>query len=134
MVASDELKAMGIRILQRLMERPGVFQACVFNSEGDPFWAGRWPLSPDELRLLDEATTLLVETEKSKPKPFLVHDTHHRFTAASLEEDTDLYLVLMHARDVIEARMTMIFSEAAHHLHPVRNPPSRIAWLAERTC
>lgn len=128
MATSDDMSEMAQRILRRLMERDGVRQAFVFNSEGDPFWAGRRPITADENRLLDAAVTLLAEGEKTLTKPFVAHDEQHRFSAAALEEDADLYLVLLHGPTAVEARMAAVRREAAELLHEVRNPALRLAW------
>lgn len=128
MAADDDISNLAKRILRRLMTRDGVMQAFVFASEGDPFWAGRRPITPTETTLLDVAVTLLAYAEKTLTKPFVAHDEQHRFSAAALEEDTDLYLVLLHGPSAEEARMALVRREAAEMLHPIRNAAVRMAW------
>ena len=128
-MSPDQLSDMARDILQRLMTREGVRQAFVFNSEGDPFWVGRRPLLPDELELLDQATTMLEDAEKNLPKPFVAHDETHRFSVAALEQDTDLYLVLLHGPAANEARLALVRQEAAELLRPLRSPSLRLAMV-----
>lgn len=121
----DAMSALAQDILRRLVLREGVVQAFVFNSEGDPFWAGRRPISADELQILDEAAALIVEAERSMAKPFLAVDEAGRFSAAALEPDTDLYLVLIHGATAIEARLAVYRAELRAALSPIRNESLR---------
>jgi hypothetical protein len=123
----DEQSELAQSVLRRLVLREGVRQAFVFNSEGDPFWAGKRPITPEEAELLEVAAALIVDAEKTLEKPFLALDEQHRFSAAALEEDTDLYLVLLHGPAANEARLQAARVEAAQALRPIRNPGLRLA-------
>ena len=104
----------------------GARQIFVFGAEGVPFWSARNPVAPNDLLQLGHALTLIESMEDARPKPFFAHSPDHDLCVAALDNEEDLYVVVLaidpdpaHA----EARLRRVIDYLAPHASSFREDP-----------
>jgi hypothetical protein len=102
-------------LLRRLLARTGSRQVFLFGPEGEPFMAARLPIERAELAQLNHALDLLERMEEAhRPKPFLASDAEHGLLVAALDEQEDLYVVMLETDpepEPVEARAAILRQE-----------------------
>jgi hypothetical protein len=97
-------------------------QVFIFGPEGDPFWTARDPVR-SELQDLDRALARIEELEASWPRPFSYADPVAGFVVGALDEEHDLYfVVLQHGLEpqAAEARVVAVRALCQPRLVAVR--------------
>ncbi len=118
------------RVLHHLLSRHTAEQVYLFGPAGEPFWCARTPLTPADLRLLEDALGLIGSLENARPKPFIGHDAAGRFSVAALATDSDLYVVCVnHGPDRLaaEARVALMRDELEPQVQHLRTKALREA-------
>ncbi|MBI2373012.1 MAG: hypothetical protein HYV07_03335 [Deltaproteobacteria bacterium] len=107
MVQERELKSLAQKILRTVCEAAGVAQAFIFDSKGDYFWSAREPVDQLHVGLLSEALDLAQLTERTKARPYLIHDPGGRFTLCAYSPRCDLYVFIVGGSDLAIAEMSL---------------------------
>ena len=126
------------RLLRRLLAKYGGRQLFLFGPQGEPFWAARVPIEPDEFTLFKGALRVIEQLEATRPRPFFAVDPRNRFIVAALDEAHDLYFIVLLAEHepepepeaavlsqpvptrAIEERVALLREELLGHLAPLR--------------
>jgi hypothetical protein len=117
-------------VLGRALAQGGGRQIFLFGGAGDPFWAARNPVEPDELERLSEALGLIERLEQTRAKPFFAYTPRRDLLVAALDAREDLYIVVLDAgpdTEAAEARVALIREELAPHVGSLREELHRRA-------
>jgi hypothetical protein len=110
-------------LLTRMRMQRGVHQIFLFGPKGVPLHVARHPIPPNELALLDDGLALLAALEPSMPRPFLADDPQGRFRMAALDEQHDVFVMVMDTSAdtaAAEERAAAIRGDLARHVGTLR--------------
>lgn len=82
-------------ILRTWLGRGPYRQVFLFGPSGEPFWAARTPIAPEELALLERGVALLAEEEARRSRPFSSYDLERELFVTALDAREDLYVVVL---------------------------------------
>ena len=91
----DELTVIVGLALRAVLSAYRAEQLFLFGPDGNPFWAARTPVQPQELTILERALDLIAAVEGKRAKPFVARSSDAAFSIAALGEDSNLYLVVL---------------------------------------